>query len=243
VIRVVQRALGVLECFDMARPRLSLHDISRRIALPKSTTFRILSTLVAEGYLVQLEKQEYALSHKLLRLASVAQHSIGLRDIVHPVLERLARETGETAEISMLDGVARVCIDVVESSSSLKSIVSVGSRLGLLFGATGKVFLAHDPSTLEQVLASEGAVDRNALARQLAQVRKQGYALTRDERVVGATAISVPLRDHRDLVLHCLTVTGPSNRFTDREDAIRKLVAAAGAELSVLLGAPGRVAA
>lgn len=146
MIRVVQRALKVLECFDLERPRLPLHDISLRIALPKSTTFRILSTLVAEGYLVQLDNQEYALSHKLSRLASVAQHSLGLRDLVHPVLKRLARETGETgetAELSVLDGDGRICLDVAESSSSLKSIISIGTRLPLLFGATGKVFLAH----------------------------------------------------------------------------------------------------
>jgi len=117
MIRVVQRALAVLECFDVERPRLPLNEISQRIKLPKSTTFRILSTLISEGYLVQLDTQEYSLSYKLMRLASVAQQSLGLRDIVHPFLKRLALATGETVEVSMLDGDSRTCVDVVESSS------------------------------------------------------------------------------------------------------------------------------
>lgn len=240
MIRVLQRALKVLECFDLDRPRLSLHDISQMIALPKSTTFRILSTLVAEGYLVQLEKQEYALSHKFMRLASVAQQSVGLHDFVHPVLERLAAATGETVEVSRLDGDSRICIDVVESSSSLKSIVFVGIRLPLPFGATGKVFLAHlDPEDTERIVASHpesSALDRAVLAGQLTAIREQGFSLTRDERVVGATAIAVPLYDHHNKVSYCLTVTGPGGRFVGREAMIQEIMLAAGAELSSLLG-------
>jgi DNA-binding IclR family transcriptional regulator len=239
MIRVVKRALKVLECFDLERPRLSLHDISLRIGLPKSTTFRVLSTLVAEGYLVQPDRQEYALSHKLMRLAGVAQHTLGLRDIAHPVLQRLAAETGETAEISVLDGDGRICLDVVESSSSLKSIVSIGTRLPLLFGATGKAFLAHlDAGALAHALAArpDAAIDHVALERQLAAIREDGYSLTRDERVLGATAVAVPIRDREDRVCYCLTVTGPSGRFVGREDQVRGAVLAAASDLSMLLG-------
>lgn len=236
LIRVVQRALKVLECFERDRPRLSLHEISLRIALPKSTVFRLLATLIGEGYLVQVDKQEYALSHKLMRLGSVAQHSLGLRDIVHPVLERLARETGETVEVSMLDGDARICVDVVESSSSLKSMVSVGDRLPLVYGAAGKTFLAHMADATVKRILEEAGQSQSAFERQLRKIRAQGFATTHSERLIGATAISVPLRDHRDGIFYCLTATGPSNRFNSREDAIRNLVLAAGAEISTLLG-------
>ena len=73
MIRVLQRALAVLECFSDEKPRMTLQEISQAISLPKTTTFRILATLVGAGYLVQLENQSYGLSHKLMTLASIAQ--------------------------------------------------------------------------------------------------------------------------------------------------------------------------
>jgi DNA-binding IclR family transcriptional regulator len=239
MIRVLQRALAVLECFSDDKPRMSLQEISRAISLPKTTTFRILATLVGSGYLVQLENQSYGLSHKLMTLASIAQKSLGIRDIAHPYLEALASKTGETAEISMLDGDHRVCLDAVESNSSLKSIVSPGARLPLLYGATGKVFLSGMKDTeIDRVVkmqAKPNEIDKERLKRSLVKIKKQGFAVTRNERVRGATAIAAPVFSH-DGHFYCVTVTGPSGRFEDREDKLRTLVVETAAQLSSLLG-------
>lgn len=239
MIRVLQRALAVLECFHDEKPRMSLHEISRSIGLPKTTTFRILGTLCNAGYLIHLENQDYALSHKLMQIASVAQNSLGIRDIAHPLLEQLAADTGETAELSALEGDHRICLDAVESSSSLKSIITPGNRLPLLYGATGKVLLAHmDEATVNAVVKSQSRsndVDPSKLRRQLEQIRQQGYALTQDERVLGATAIAAPVWSFAKNP-YCLTVTGPSARFLGREDELRDLIVKSAAHLSNLLG-------
>jgi len=64
-VRSVTRALSILECFDADRPSLALHQISQRLELAKSTTYRLLSTLVESGYVVQKENSEYCLSFQL----------------------------------------------------------------------------------------------------------------------------------------------------------------------------------
>lgn len=239
MIRVLHRALAVLECFSDDKPRMTLQEISQAIALPKTTTFRILATLVGSGYLVQLENQSYGLSHKLMTLASIAQKSLGIRDIAHPFLEALAAKTGETAEISMLDGDHRVCLDAVESNSSLKSIVTPGARLPLLHGATGKMFLSGmKDAEIDRVVktqAKPNEVDKARLKRSLAKIKKQGYAVTQNERVRGATAIAAPVWSHQGHV-YCITVTGPSGRFDGREDKLRVLVVETATQLSTLLG-------
>lgn len=239
MIRVLQRALAVLECFSDEKPRMTLQEISQAISLPKTTTFRILATLVGAGYLVQLENQSYGLSHKLMTLASIAQKSLGIRDIAHPFLEALAAKTGETAEISMLDGDHRICLDAVESNSSLKSIVAPGARLPLLHGATGKVFLSGmkdaEIGRVVKMQAKPNEVDKARLKRSLAKIKKQGYAITQNERVRGATAIAAPVWSHHGHV-YCVTVTGPSGRFEDREDKLRLLVVETATQLSSLLG-------
>ncbi len=239
MIRVLHRALAVLECFSDEKPRMTLQEISQSIALPKTTAHRILATLVGSGYLVQLENQSYGLSHKLMTLASIAQKSLGIRDIAHPYLEALAMKTGETTEISMLDGDHRVCLDAVESASSLKSIVTPGARLPLLHGATGKVFLASMKDVeIDRVIKAQSKpseVDKVRLKRLLAKVKKQGYAVTRNERVRGATAIAAPVWSH-DGISYCVTITGPSGRFEDREEKLRVLVVETATQLSSLLG-------
>src|SRR3546814_8774036 len=143
MVRVVQRALTILECFDAERPSLPLHEISRRIDLPRSTAFRILATLTEAGYLVHKTNQEYCLSHKLMHLASVAQQSFDIREVARPTMTRLVLANGETVGVSMLSGLERICLDVVESPSPLKTIIRPGARLPLLFGPSGKVFMAR----------------------------------------------------------------------------------------------------
>ena len=239
MIRVLQRALAVLECFSDEKPRMSLHEISHAITLPKTTTHRILATLVGAGYLVQLENQSYGLSHKFMTLASIAQKSLCIRDIAHPYLDALAVKTGETTEISMLDGDHRVCLDAVESGSSLKSIVTPGARLPLLHGATGKVFLASmkdaEVDRVIKVQSKPSEVDKVRLKKLLAKVKKQGFAVTHNERVRGATAIAAPVWSH-DGQSYCVTITGPSGRFEGREEELRQLVVETATQLSSLLG-------
>ncbi len=65
-----------------------------------------------------------------------------LRDLAHPALERLAAVTGESAQLYVRDADRRVCIDAIESSSELRTIVAVGASLPLTKGSAGKVFLA-----------------------------------------------------------------------------------------------------
>ncbi len=237
--RVVERVLALMECFDEERPALPLHEIASRAGLPKATAFRLLATLVDAGYVVQLGNQDYCLSHKLMRLAAIAQRTFSIRDIARPVMMDLVVATGETVDLSVLSGTNRVCVDVLESPQPLKSIISPGETVALGRGASGKLLLAFNEARLidQVVAASGGAIERGSLAGQLARIREDGFAHTRGERIEGVEAISVPIRDHAGRVNYCLTVTGPSFRFTDRQERFTALMREAGARISASLGA------
>jgi IclR family transcriptional regulator, KDG regulon repressor len=238
LVRVVQRAFGVLEAFDEQSPQLSLHQISERIGLPKTTTFRLLATLVDAGYVVQTSGQEYHLSHKILRLGSVAQRGFNIINVAHPVMVEIAARTSETLDLSVLRGTQRICLDVVESPHPLKSIIRPGDAVDLCHAATGKAFLAFAKSSLvELVLKNAGtAIDSQKLKRDLELVRKRGYAATRGERVEGASAVSVPLHNAAGEVEYCLTITGPTFRFAGRTEEFIALMLNGGREISVRLG-------
>jgi DNA-binding IclR family transcriptional regulator len=238
LVRVVQRAFGVLESFDEQSPQLSLHAISERIGLPKTTTFRLLATLVDTGYVVQAAGQEYHLSHKILRLGSVAQRGFNIVNVAHPVMVQIAARTSETLDLSVLRGTQRICLDVVESPHSLKNIIRPGDAVALHLAATGKVFLAFaKPPVLDESLRRAGpSFDAARLLRDLDTVRKRGYAVSTGERVAGASAVSVPLRNAEGEVDYCLTVSGPTFRFSERMDEFIHLMLAGGGEISDRLG-------
>ena len=95
-MRAVDRIFSVLDAFTPDRPKLTLQEISERIDLSKATTFRLVNSLSDAGYLVRLDDQRYCLSMKLVKLAGVVASGLSVRDIAHPVMLEIGRETGET---------------------------------------------------------------------------------------------------------------------------------------------------
>ncbi len=134
MVRAVLRSLAILECFSVDKPAISLQEIYRRVNLPKSTTLRLVLTLQEAGYLLQRADQRYTLSYKLLLLGSVVRETVDVREITRPVMEELSRSTGETVTLSTRSGHERICLDIVQSSSLLRTSQS-HSRLPAAIGA------------------------------------------------------------------------------------------------------------
>lgn len=239
MIRSVSRALTIFDCFSASRSRLSLHEISELIAMPKATTFRLVNTLERAGFLIRLPDQQYCLSLKIVRLAGFVQSTLGIRDIARPVMIEVNRKTGETVTLNLRAGNERVVIEVVETPAPLMTIVRQGEHVPLLFGATARILFAHMPEQeRKQYFASTPKdVDPAAVERELSRFRAQGYALTRNQRIPGVTSVAVPIRDIDGAVNYCLAITGPNVRMDHREQMLIDLALAAGKQISEKLGA------
>lgn len=240
-VRSVARALAILECFQGDCPNLALHQISAKLGLAKSTTYRLVSTLIGAGYLVQKENNAYCLSLQLLRLGGVVASNLEIAEIARAELLGVSAKCGETVEISMLTGSERVCVDVIESPSRSQSIVQVGEVFSLYYGATGMTFLAFMPDQVQAKLVRKAPQDvrnrRPLPADELALIKKRGYAMTSGQRIAGASAISAPIFDIRLEARYCMTITGPTARFSGREIEFAKLVTTACQNVSSKLGA------
>jgi DNA-binding IclR family transcriptional regulator len=131
-------------------------------------------------------------------------------------------------------------LEVVDTPSPLMSMARLGQHQPLFLGAAGRIIMAYmEPGELEKVLKKNAPpdFDRAAVDRELARFRRQGYALTRGQRVPGLTAIAVPLFDMHDRVPHSLALTGPSVRMDARESELAEIMLAAGRDVSTRLGA------
>ncbi len=206
-VGVLDRSVAVLEAVE--RGARTLHQIVETTRLSRPTAHRLLMALEAHEFVTRLGGQGFRLGPRLLRFAEVAMRELPIRDLAHPALERLARVTGESAQLYVRSGDERVCIDAVESASELRTIVPIGASLPLVAGSAGKVFLAWDRSAGRLV---EGAADSDALRRQLRMVRARGWAMSSGEREPGVASVSAPVLE-RGRVLAAVSVSGPANRL------------------------------
>ena len=128
-LRSVTRALSVFDCFTPTNQRISLHEISETINLAKSTTFRILQTLIDAGYMIQTDSVHYSLSLRVLRLGNCILPNFGVQEIARPEMYLVNKATDETVALSEFLPNERVIIDVVESTLPLKFVLRAGESV------------------------------------------------------------------------------------------------------------------
>lgn len=221
-IQSIERAAAILRSFAEANTELGVTDLSRRLDLHKSTVSRFLSTLQREGFVQQNpETSKYRLGLRLVSLASVVLDSMDVRRVARPYLERLADQTQETVNITVLDGDECVNIDRVASPKPIRYVGWIGRRTPPHCTSTGKVLLAylsseqHDailPDPLP-ALTSQTITDRQELEAVLAAVRENGYATAHEEFEEGLSAIAAPLRNHTGNVIATVSISGPTYRI------------------------------
>jgi DNA-binding IclR family transcriptional regulator len=217
-VGVLDRAVAVLDAVE-AGPR-TFTEIVEATGFSRTTTHRLVKSLVEHELLSFRGGSGYRLGPRLLRFAQRAMHELPLREVAHPFLERLAEVTGESAQLYVRSALERVCIDAVESASELRTIVSVGSSLPLTAGSAGKVFLAFDDlgppgerlidDAIRWTPATPVGED---LRRQLALIRRRGWANSSGERQPGVGSVSAPVFGPIGEFLAVISVSGPESRL------------------------------
>lgn len=225
--QTVTHAIDVLNLFTTERPELGIMEMSRLLGISKSSVHRLATTLESAGYLRQDQaNQRYQLGFKVLQLANVLLTSLKFHDISMPWMEQLRTQTNETVSLYVADRDARICIERLEGTQDIRFVVDISMRLPLHIGAAGKLLLAYQSEAMRKRLIVQWQAEPTSLfshahgsleefERDLASIRKQGYAISIGERVTYAAALAVPLLNYRGEILAALTISGPSVRFTE----------------------------
>ncbi len=211
---VLDRAAAVLEAVGGGARTFT--EVAAATGLPRPTVHRLLRALVALGFLSRPDGRGYGPGPRLLRLAASALGEPPLRDLARPALERLARETGESAQLYVRAGDRRICVDAVESRHELRTIVEVGASLPLTAGSAGKVFLAWAEDAERLVGRAEPLTPATPtgerLRRELRAIRRRGWAASAGERQPGVGSVSVPVFGPRGEVVAAVSISGPVGR-------------------------------
>lgn len=217
-VGVLDRAVAVLDSVEAGAHTFT--EIVEATSFSRTTTHRLVKSLVEHELLAFRGGYGYRLGPGLLRFAQRAMLELPLRDVAHPFLERLAEMTGESAQLYVRSTLERVCIDAVESASELRTIVSVGSSLPLTAGSAGKVFLAFGELGAPGERLIDDAIRRTPatpvgedLRRQLHLVRRRGWANSAGEREPGVGSVSAPVFGSLGELLAAVSVSGPESRL------------------------------
>jgi DNA-binding IclR family transcriptional regulator len=236
VDRAAQLVAAVLE----DGPTRSLAELVAASGLPKSTASRLLHSL-ERGGLVERAAGGFRPGPLFVRFAWRSGGDADLATIAQPHLERLGAETGETVNLGVARAGAVEQIAQVDSRYVLGGTNWVGRRVPLHASALGKVLLAFGGTTLPtgrlESFAPATVTSRSRLGRQLAEVRRDGVAVTVDELEPGLVAVAAPVWRAGSQLVAAISVSGPAHRLDlERLSEARDACALRAGELSAALG-------
>jgi DNA-binding IclR family transcriptional regulator len=242
----VDRAAQVLHLFVETDARtLGVTEIATALDLSKAVVHRVLTSLREAGFVdTDDSSRRYRLGPASLALGLAYLDRLDLRALARPVLESLSAATHETATLSVRHGDTRTYVDQVTPLTEIRMTVPLGRLHPLHAGSSSKAFLAF-LSEAEQAdylardlpkITALTVTDPGALARELASVRKRGFARSLGERQPGAASVAAPVFDHEGHPAGVISVCGPLERFRARTDHAAALLLEACRGLSRQLG-------
>lgn len=224
-IQVISRAADILRALREQPGGMSLGEIARVVALPRSTVQRIVSALNAEGFVsTEQGRGGIRLGPEIQGLAQASARDT--RDRLRPIMARIAEETGETVDLAVLDGQRMLFIDQIVGSQRLRTVSSIGDRFPLTTTANGKAALASMPVDLAEAAVRAEIADPDRAAARLEEVegiRTGHLASDIDEHTEGISAFGFAVMD-RAGAIYAISVPVPSSRFDPMKDRLRQIL-------------------
>jgi IclR family transcriptional regulator, acetate operon repressor len=229
-IQSLDRAISILEVLAGV-DFISLAEVSRRTSLPISTVHRQLQTLQHRGLVGHdIETGLWSVGVGLFRIGSAYLRIRKLPEIARPVLRALQQATDETANLSVFEDPAIICVGQAESHAALRAFFRPGSELPLHASAVGKAVLAVlAPERRERLLGDckytryTGSThgDYASLFADVERTAQRGYALDDEEYSLGMRCVGAAILNEFGEPAGALSVSAPNFRMT--EDRIAPL--------------------
>lgn len=220
----LEKAIDVLEAVGATAEGLSQADITARLALPRTTVYRLLATLVARGLLRRDPvRKVYRLG---FRCFEMARQAYALPDLVAAAaveLRALRDLTGETSYLATLDGAEVISLERYDGAHSKRSAAALGQRKPAYCTSQGKAILSAMSDAERDALVRDMTLkpltpltitDRRRLQADLRITAARGYSIDDEEIVLGVRCVGAPVVDPQGKVRGAISVAGPAWRLT-----------------------------
>lgn len=216
--RTVANALKLLRCFSRSRPLMNGSEIAAEMDLPRTNVMRLLATLESAGFVERAEnKTGYRIGIRAFEVGT--QYLVGnpLSLVLVGILDELVGKTQCTAYLGIMDGADLVILTYREGTLPVRFIWREGDRLPCTTTAMGKAILMHlGDEEITQCLGSaenlpclteHSLQTRGQLDGELAEARKRGHAVAREESHAGLTAVASAILDEDGYPIAAISVS------------------------------------
>ena len=216
---VSSRLLEILFAFGPGGSRFTLAGLTRQTGMPQATVRRLALELVRAGALDMAPNGVLTVGTRLWQLGTIAPLTEPLRTVAQPFVEDLYTALHQHVQLAVLEGREAVIIERLSKPGAIGLVSGVGGPLPLHSTAGGKVLLAHGDSALFDALVERGLeqftphtiTDPAWLRRELADCRRTGTAIVREELTLGAESVATRIMDAEGVVVAALSVVVRSN--------------------------------
>ena len=221
---LIGKALRLVDAIGGAPGAVDVRELLAETGWSRPTLYRILSALVAEGYVRRDPAvRGYTLGYRFLELAQNAWAGSDLVAVSSLDLQRLRNLTGETAYLAIPHREGVLSIGKFESPHAVRSAARLGVLKPYHCTSQGKAMLAFwDEAERERRLGPEPFVRytdatltrREQVDAQLAAVRRQGFAIEDEEILAGSRCVGAPILGEHGRPVGAISVAGPAWRLT-----------------------------
>lgn len=242
-VPILERTLGLLEFLCQCPAGVALSELARALNIPKNTTYRMLNTLCAHGYVSRNEAElTYRLTRKLATLVYTRAQDGGLIEKALEPMRALRDQVKETVVISILDAGEGIVLEQVPGLHPFRFVCDPGTRQPLHASASTKAILAHFPDEERDAILKQASFTRftrrtftsvRAFRKELAATQARGFGIDRGEALHGVHCVAAAVFDRRHRPLAAITVTGPDERLREKDfDQVGKRVMACAGVIS-----------
>ncbi len=242
----------ILETLAASPDDLDPSQIAARTGHSQYTVDSLLSILVHHDYVTEGPRPgTYRLGLELFRLGTTVQHRLELRQRALAIMHNLADATEETVSLFIRRDDEALCIERVEGKHVQVLSMEVGSTLPLYTGAASRILLSALPDEqVEAILSGKlrqltrfSEINPGRLREIVAQIRRQGYAISDEDVTLGVAAISAPVYGPDAEIIGAITISGITQRLTrDRMPILVAQVMNAADRISRAMGYPSGAA-
>ncbi len=245
IIPNLKNACMILKHMGATSRSFTCLEISNALKLPRTSVIRIMETLAQEGFLSKADGS-YTLGSALSALGDCTLARTNILKLADPHLKNLTEATGETSQLGIPSGTKVLIAKVCESPLPLHAASRAGALVDMHCSGTGKVLLAYicesDPSFLKKIRLDKRTQNTicsaTAMNKELALIRKRGYAIDNQEYHLGVRCLAVPIKDASGATVASIGITAPAMRFSPSKDKkMYEIVGKAAAEFEERLGA------
>jgi IclR family acetate operon transcriptional repressor len=244
--QALSRGLAVLEALASTDGGATLTALAARLKIPAPTAHRLLATLEAAGYVQSGTQGEWLIGVRAFRVGSAFLSHRNLVVQAFAYLKRLMEDSGETANLAVVEGGQAVFVEQVQCRELMRMSAKLGARAPLHASGVGKAMLAAMDERgvaaalgrlpLEQ-FTPHTLTSRDALAAELARTRTRGYAIDDEEHALGMRCVAATVLDEHGQPWAALSLAGPTTRITGaRVPALGALVRDTAAAMTAALG-------